>query len=50
MAERGVAVRVELHVEGDGAAGLGAAADVVELEAHERLHESALSVGLVAHH
>jgi len=26
-------------VQGDGAAGLGAAADVVELEAHERLDE-----------
>lgn len=43
-----MAVGVELHVEGDGAAGLGAAADVVELEAHERLDERALAVGLVA--
>lgn len=50
MAERSVAVGVELHVEGDGAAGLGAAADVVELEAHERLNERALPVGLVANH
>lgn len=41
---------VEVHVESDGAAGLGAAADVVELEAHERLHQGALSVGLVANH
>ena len=31
--------RVVLHVDGDGAAGLGAAADVVELEAHEGLHQ-----------
>ena len=35
-------------MEGDGAAGLGAAADVVELEAHEGLDEGALAVGLVA--
>lgn len=50
VAERSVAVGVELHVESDGAAGLGAAADVVELEAHKGLHEGALAVGLVAHH
>lgn len=36
-AERGVGVGVELHVESDGAAGLGAAADVVELEATNAL-------------
>ena len=34
VAKRGFTVRVVLHVESDGAAGLGAAADVVELEAH----------------
>lgn len=49
-AERVLAGGVELHVEGDGAAGLGPAADVVELEAHEGLHQGALAVGLVAHH
>lgn len=30
---------VVLHVQGDGAPGLGAAAHVVELEPHERLHQ-----------
>lgn len=39
---------VVAHVEGDGAAGLGAAADVVELEAHEGLDQDTLAVGLVA--
>ncbi|THU53400.1 hypothetical protein C4D60_Mb10t14010 [Musa balbisiana] len=36
--------------KGDRPAGLGAAADVVELETHEGLHERALPVGLVPHH
>lgn len=34
MARRGFAMWAVFHVEGDGAAGFGAAADVVELEAH----------------
>lgn len=34
VAERGVAMWVVFHVEGDGPAGLGAAAHVVELKAH----------------
>lgn len=37
VAGRGLALRVVFHVEGDGAAGFGAAADVVELEAHQGL-------------
>lgn len=43
-----LAVGIVLHVEGDGAAGLGAAANVVELEAHKSLYEGALAVGLVS--
>ena len=43
-----VAARVEAEVERDGAARLGAAADVVELEPHERLDQRALAVRLVA--
>lgn len=42
-----LAVGVVFHVKGDGATGLGAATDVVELEAHEGLDEGALSFGLV---
>lgn len=48
VAVRGVALGVVFHVEGDGAAGFGAAADVVELEAHEGFDEGAFAVGLVA--
>ena len=50
VAERGFTVGVVLHVESDRAARLGAAADVVELEAHEGFDEGALAVGLVADH
>lgn len=51
-AARDVAARVEAEVERDGAARLGAAADVVELEPHQRLDQRALAVRLVAddHH
>ena len=41
---------VVLHVDGDGPSGLGPAADVVELEAHERLDERGLAIRLVADH
>lgn len=34
MTGRGFAMWSVFHVEGDGAAGFGASADVVELEAH----------------
>lgn len=47
---RRVAARVEAEVERDGAARLGPAPDVVELEPHERLDQRALAVRLVAHH
>jgi hypothetical protein len=43
-----VAARVEAEVERDGAPRLGATADVVELEPHERLDQRALAVRLVA--
>jgi len=43
-----VAARVEAEVQRDGAARLGAAADVVELETHEGLDQRALAVRLVA--
>ena len=42
--------RVVLHVDGDGAARLGAASDVVELEAHQRLDERRFAVSLMADH
>lgn len=42
--------RVVLHMERYRAAGFGAAAYVVELEAHECLHEGALPIRLVPHH
>ena len=38
---------VVLHVDGDGAAGLGSAADVVELEAHKGLHQRGLAICLM---
>jgi len=50
VAGRGLALGVVFHVEGYGPAGLGAAANVVELKAHEGLHQGALAVRLVAHH
>mmetsp|Transcript_10581 Transcript_10581/g.29129 ORF Transcript_10581/g.29129 Transcript_10581/m.29129 type:complete len:579 (+) Transcript_10581:741-2477(+) len=42
------AARVVLHVQCDGAPGLGAPAHVVELEAHQGLDQGRLSVRLVA--
>ena len=36
------AARVVLHVQGDGTPGLGASSNVVELEAHEGLHQSCM--------
>jgi len=47
-AARKLTQRVVLHVESNGPSGLGATADVIELEAHERFNEGALAVGLVA--
>lgn len=47
-ADGGLAVGVEAHVQCDGTAGLGAAADMVELESHQGFDEGALAVGLVA--
>lgn len=49
VAGRGLALGVVFHVESDGPAGFGAAAHVVELKAHEGLHQGALAIGLVAH-
>mmetsp|Transcript_9851 Transcript_9851/g.28023 ORF Transcript_9851/g.28023 Transcript_9851/m.28023 type:complete len:559 (+) Transcript_9851:1017-2693(+) len=43
------ASRVVLHVKGDGPPGLRPTAHVVELEAHQRLHQGRLPVRLVAH-
>jgi hypothetical protein len=42
------AAGVVLHPQGDGAARLGAAADLIELEAHEGLDEGRLAAGLMA--
>ena len=44
------AAGIVLHPEGDGTAGLGAAADLIELEAHEGLDEGRLAAGLMTDH
>ena len=44
------AAGIVLHPQGDGAARLGAAADLVELEAHEGLDEGRLAAGLMTDH
>lgn len=48
MAQWGAAKRIVRHVESDGSASLGSAADVVELEAHEGFDQRAFAVRLVS--